>query len=185
VADGTVNGPWRARANRRYARIGFGGSSGTTPIIAAIPFALPRLDSIEDLDGAALHLTLIDVQSPSSRLEFAVDLYGLGLRQSPLLQPDDFHVGGIDPQATIIARGVLKSTTKPGEVVIRSDELTRHLRALYDAEGRPLAPFALFRLNPDRRITGTYGYLVGFQEDASTTIAPPRLVLRRDITELN
>ena len=130
--------------------LGVGGSAGSCTRQYAVPvYFVPVTSSLASAEAVTFTLDVIDDSSQRSN---AVDLYGLGLRELPVVNESDWYTGatGEDPDATLLKAGfALDGVTGP----FPSADVGAYLSSLYDewaALGTTAVYYAAFRINfPD------------------------------------
>jgi len=151
------------------------GYLGDPPVLSALNnvylFQLPTIPAtIDNLLGAELKLHFIEHEYGKIP-KFDVDLYGLGVRDTPSVLLADWYEGSADPNNTLLVDTLVCNVDPPGEKILTGDPFLNYMKTLYYADGTPKGDYAAFRLNADPGSRGAYtGYVFGFSEHA--TYAP-------------
>jgi hypothetical protein len=157
-----------------------GSSFWTDSAVAnVLVFTLPNILETEQVAFASLEWTLHSLQGAP---QFSVDLYGLGYvagdnymgpcfwegERDGSLSAEYGLAGPTDGRVAMIARGVMDTDTKPGRIVVASEELSKFLRFLY-ANGARGGDLVVFRLNAD---TSTQ---IGPRSTGYSVVHPPSI----------
>lgn len=159
-------------------RVGTGGDNlrGLAPVFF---FALPTLSPSDLLVGVQLQFAYLGLTQASifTAPNFNADLYGLGTRSTPTILTTDYFDG--TPSAsggTLLAQGFITPTTSAGTLQLSGTSFDNYIRSLYNADGTPIAAYAVFRLNADINLpvgSGQYrGYEIATADNPDSTLQP-------------
>jgi len=159
-------------------RVGTGGDNlrGLAPVFF---FALPTLSSSDALLDAQLQLAYLGLTRATvfAAPDFNADLYGLGMRSTPTILTTDYFDGNSSfSHDALLAQGFITPTTAAGTLQLSGAGFDNYIRSLYNADGTPLAAFAVFRLNADIHLpvgSGQYrGYEIATADNSDGTLRP-------------
>jgi hypothetical protein len=122
------------------------------------------------------------LRETASQLDFSADLYGLGPRANATISIEDYHDGvATENSGVLIEPAVLSKHTRSGSIAVSNRKLLQLVRGLFDAEGKPKAAFAAFRISPDVELPVNSVPLRGFilaSADAPSAEYRPTLTLK-------